>query len=90
MLTTWLNMWSLETSKCQGEPHLNKLTIPALVIQGTADTGVFPSDARRIHEAIGSADASLELLPGAHYFEESAQHRHDAADVVADWLKARL
>ena len=90
MLTTWLNMWSLETSKCQGEPHLKKLDIPALVIQGTADTGVFPSDAKRIHGAIGSEDKTLELLPGAHYFEDSAQHRHDAADVVSDWLKAYL
>ena len=47
-LKTWLNMWSLETSPCQGQPHLAKHDTPALVVQGTADTGVFPSDARKI------------------------------------------
>lgn len=89
MLTTWLSMWSLETSKCRGAPHLAKLDIPSLVIQGTADTGVFPSDARAIHSSIGAKDKTLELMPGAHYFEDSAQHRHNAADTVASWLKAR-
>lgn len=90
MLKTWLSMWSLETSQCRGAPHLSKLDIPSLVIQGTADTGVFPSDARKIHGAIGASDKSLELMPGAHYFEESAKYRHHAADVVCDWLKARI
>lgn len=90
MLTSWLSMWSLETSKCQGEPHLKKLDVPSLVIQGTADTGVFPSDAARIHAAIGASDKRLDMLPGAHYFEESAQHRHDAADLVSDWIRARI
>ena len=90
MLKTWLSMWSLETSKCSGGPHLAKLDLPALVLQGTGDTGVFPSDARAICDAIGSGDKTLELIPGAHYFEDSVQHRHDAADVVCDWLKARV
>ena len=63
--------------------------VASLVIQGTADTGVFPSDARRVFDAIGSADKSLEMIPGEHYFEDSAQHRHQAADVVCDWIKAR-
>jgi esterase/lipase len=90
MLTTWLSMWSLETSRCRGAPHLAKLEVPALVMQGTGDTGVFPSDARNIHAAIGSTDKSLELIAGAHYFEDSIQHRHDAADLVNDWLKARI
>lgn len=90
MLTSWLSMWSLETSKCQGEPHLKKLTVPSLVVQGTADTGVFPSDSRRIYDAIGCADKTLELIPGSHYFEDSPKHRHDAADIMSDWLRARL
>ncbi|MDE2561096.1 MAG: alpha/beta hydrolase [Sphingomonadales bacterium] len=89
-IKTWLSMWSLETSKCQGAPHLAKFRMPALVVQGTADTGVFPTDARRIHDSIGSADKRLELIPGQHYFEDSAQHRHDAASLVCDWVRAKL
>lgn len=85
-LRTWLSMWSLETSLCRGEPHLAKLALPALVVQSLGDTGVFPSDARRIFEAIGGADKMLEFLPGAHYFEDSADNRARAADLIAAWI----
>jgi len=83
-------MWSLETSKCVGTPHLKKFDTPTLVVQGTADTGVFPSDARKIFDAVGSSDKTIQLLPGQHYFEDSAQHRHQVADAVCDWIKARI
>jgi pimeloyl-ACP methyl ester carboxylesterase len=88
-LKTWLSMWSLETSPCQGGPQLARLAVPALIIQSLADMGVFPSDARAIFEAAGSADKSLELIPGAHYFEDSDDHRRAAADLMAGWIGAR-
>lgn len=90
MLTSWLSMWSLETSQCRGAPHLAKLDVPSLVVQGTADTGVFPSDARNIHQAIGSKDKSLHLIPGAHYFEGANADRENVADLVCDWLRERV
>jgi len=89
-LRTWLSMWSLETSRCQGQPHLRKFDTPALVIQAMADTGVFPSDARQIFDFIGSADKRLELVPGAHYFEDSEPNRNAVADLMAEWMKSRL
>lgn len=89
-LRTWLNMWSLETSPCQGAPHLAKFDTPALVVQGTADTGVFPSDARRIFDAIGSTDKAIHLIPGAHYFEDSIAHRDAAADLMTAWIAEKL
>jgi len=89
-LRTWLSMWSLETSRCQGEPHLRKFDTPALVVQGMADTGVFPSDARKIFDFIGSADKQLEMVPGAHYFEDSEVGRNAVADLMAGWIQSRL
>src|SRR5580658_4160235 len=74
-LRTWLSMWSLETSKCQGAPQLAKITLPALVVQSTGDMGVFPSDARAIHAALAATDKTLHLIPGAHYFEDSETSR---------------
>jgi len=88
-LRTWLSMWSLETSKCRGRPHLEAFGIPALVVQGLADTGVFPQDARDIHGFIASVDKSLELIPGAHYFEDSPQARHAMASLICDWARSR-
>src|SRR3546814_3473444 len=61
---------------------LAKHDTPALVVQGTADTGVFPSDARKIFDFLGSSDKKLELIPGAHYFEDSIEERQNAADLV--------
>ena len=66
-LRTWLNMWSLEHGQCRGAPHLSKLQLPALVIQSLADTGVFPSDAQRIYDLLGSQRKSLHLIDGDHY-----------------------
>jgi hypothetical protein len=85
----WLSMWSLETSKCQGAPHLAKLDTPALVVQSLSDVGVFPSDARAIHAAIGSSDKELRLVPGAHYFEDSEKSRVDAIDLISAWIASR-
>ncbi|ODT86734.1 MAG: alpha/beta hydrolase [Phenylobacterium sp. SCN 70-31] len=89
-IKTWLSMWSLETSKCQGKPHLEKFSEPALVVQGTADTGVFPQDARDIYSFLGSKDKTLELIPGAHYFEDSPEVRNAAATLICDWAKVRI
>jgi hypothetical protein len=89
-LKTWLSMWSLETSKCQGKPHLEKFQMPALVVQGMADTGVFPQDARDIHSFIASKDKTLQLIPGAHYFEESPEVRNTMASLVCDWARAHI
>ena len=69
--------------------QLAKFDLPCLVVQGMADTGVFPSDARKIFGSIGTADKKLELIKGAHYFEDSRAERDAMADLVADWVKSR-
>ena len=58
-------------------------------MQSTADMGVFPSDARGIHAALASKDKSLELVPGAHYFEDSEANRTAMIDLVSAWIAAR-
>ncbi len=89
-LRTWLSMWSLRESPCRGEQHLGKITLPALVVQSTADTGVFPSDAKRIFDAIGSEDKSLEMTEGDHYLTTPDDARDKHADLIARWLKDRI
>ena len=89
-LKSWLSMWSLETSKCQGPEQLAKFAIPALVIQAHADQGVFLSDASKMFAAVGSKDKTQELIPGNHYLEDGPDYRHRAASIIADWLKARV
>ena len=86
-LRSWLSMWSLEASQCRGAPHLARITVPSLVVQSTADRGVFPSDAHAIVDALGAADKALELVPGEHYFEDGG--RPEVADLLNAWITAR-
>jgi pimeloyl-ACP methyl ester carboxylesterase len=88
-LRTWLSMWSLETSKCQGGAQLAKIDLPALVVQSTGDMGVFPSDAQSVFAAIAAKDKALNLVPGDHYFEDSEASREAMADLVSAWIAAR-
>jgi pimeloyl-ACP methyl ester carboxylesterase len=89
-LRTWLSMWSLEHSQCRAIPHLERITLPALVIQSLADTGVFPSDAHTIHQHLGGSDRTLELIPGDHYLLDPVSARDEVADQVAHWLAKRV
>ncbi len=86
-LRTWLSMWSLEASQCTGAPHLARIAVPSLVVQSLADRGVFPSDARAIHDALAAPDKQLELVPGEHYFETGG--RDEVADLLAAWIGER-
>ena len=86
-LRTWLSMWSLSASQCKGSAHLQRITVPSLVIQSTADRGVFPSDARLIHGDLAATDKQLEFLPGEHYFEDGG--RDLVTDLIAAWVGMR-
>jgi len=88
-LRSWLSMWSLDESDCRGAPHLGRITQPALVIQSTADTGVFPSDADAIHGALASTDKTKVMIAGDHYLESPADARTTTAELIAGWLAER-
>jgi pimeloyl-ACP methyl ester carboxylesterase len=89
-LKTWLSMWSLETSKCRGEMHLSKIEVPSLVVQSLGDIVVFTSDAQHIFSALKASDKTLEFLSGGHFFEDDHAQRNKVADLMADWIKARV
>ncbi len=85
-LRTWLSMWSLKHSYCRGAMHLAKISLPALVLQTSSDTGVFPSDARGIFNQLGSIDKKLKLTTGDHYLTWPDNARDIHAELVSDWL----
>jgi hypothetical protein len=87
-LRTWLSMWSLRHSQCRGAPHLGRIGVPSLVVQSLADTGVFPSDARAIYDALAAKDKRMELVTGDHYLENPKNARDDVADLIAGWVAA--
>ena len=87
-LRNWLGMWSLRHAQTRAEPHLARVDCPALVINAEQDTGVFPSDARRIHDALASSDKTLTSIDTDHYFTTPGA-RSEQADTIAAWIAKR-
>jgi len=89
-LRSWLSMWSLSESQCNSEEHLAAISLPSLVVQPTMDTGVFPSDARAIHDGLAATDKQLVELPGDHYFRGVEGARTQVADLLGEWVTERI
>jgi pimeloyl-ACP methyl ester carboxylesterase len=87
-LRSWLNMWSLRVAQTRAEPHLSRITCPALVINAEADTGVFPSDAQRIYDALATSDKSQTSIDTDHYFTTPGA-RSEQADTISRWISKR-
>ena len=84
-LRTWLAMWSLDYDVLNVARHLPNVTVPALVVQGTADQGVYPSNARALHDHLGAEDKELLWIEGGgHYLD--GDHLVQACDGIAAWL----
>jgi pimeloyl-ACP methyl ester carboxylesterase len=87
-LRGWLGMWSLQHSQTRAEPHLARIACPALVINAEQDTGVYPSDAQRIHDALASTDKSMASIDTDHYFTTPGA-RSEQADLITRWIAKR-
>jgi hypothetical protein len=87
-LRNWLGMWSLKTAQTRAEPHLARVTCPALVINAEQDTGVFPSDALKIFDALASTDKALCSIDTDHYFTTPGA-RSEQADTITKWIAKR-
>jgi pimeloyl-ACP methyl ester carboxylesterase len=86
-LRTWLSMWSLDESQCLSSEYLGLIDTPALVVQATRDSGVFPSDARAIFEGLATTNKQLLEMPGDHYFRGPGSPRTDVAEVLVEWVR---
>ncbi|SPM29338.1 hypothetical protein K875_00711, partial [Mycobacterium terramassiliense] len=87
-LRNWLGMWSLRVAQTRAEPHLARIDCPALVMNAEADTGVFPSDAARIYDALASTDKTRASIDTDHYFTTPGA-RSELADTIARWITKR-
>ncbi|OMC29006.1 alpha/beta hydrolase [Mycobacterium sp. GA-1841] len=87
-LRNWIGMWSLRHAQTRAEPHLARISCPALVINADQDTGVYPSDAQRIYNALASTDKEQCSIHTDHYFTTPGA-RGEQADTIAGWIAKR-
>ncbi len=88
-LRTWLSMWSLTDSQCNIS-QARKITLPAIVIDADADTGIFASNTAKIVAALrdrpGAPEVEAHTLASDHYLREPPNARSEAADLIVDWI----
>ena len=89
-LRSWLSQWGYDTSDGSAVEQLKAIGGPLLVLQSTADQGVFPSDAQALYDAAATDDKRLEWLRGAsHFFKDQPQQLDHLVSTVCDWLAER-
>lgn len=87
---SWLNMWSLSDSDCGAARHLARLDLPTLLVQPSADNGVFPAQAREIFAAVPADDKQFATISGDHYFQQPDGARDEVSDLIAGWVGERV
>ena len=89
-LRCWLSQWGIDTSQALADRNLAECGVPLLMIQGTADQGVFNSDVQRVYDAATMPDRQIQWLKGAnHFFVGQPQLASEMYGRVADWLEER-
>jgi pimeloyl-ACP methyl ester carboxylesterase len=89
-LRSWLSQFGLSTSNALSGPNLARVHVPVLVVQGTADEGIYPADARALHEAAGSADKALHWIEGGrHFYAGQPELQQETLELIAAWLAGR-
>jgi pimeloyl-ACP methyl ester carboxylesterase len=84
---SWLSQWSYDKSAANGLINGARISVPALVINNTADLACTPSHARRLFDALGSADKQYHDVVGAdHYYTSRADLLPDAVAAITTWL----
>ncbi len=68
----------------------NKITIPFIALQGTADKLVNPNDAKHLYDTASSKDKTLKTYPGLYHEVFNEPERNVVLKDVETWLLAHL
>jgi acylglycerol lipase len=69
---------------------LSRLTVPVLVMQGSADALVDPAAAAYVHDRVGSSDRTIRIYPGLYHEIFNEPERDRVLDDLVAWVLARL
>lgn len=85
-LRSWLSQWSAR-SRADGPACAARVSVPALVVENTADDACTPSHAARIFAGFCPGQAEMARIEGAtHYYLNQPDHLARATATVLDWM----
>ena len=67
-----------------------KITLPILILQGSADKLVDPDGAQMLYASVSSADKTIHVYDGCYHEVFNEPERDQVLDDVETWLKDRL
>jgi pimeloyl-ACP methyl ester carboxylesterase len=89
-LHAWLSQFSYDESRADAVKQLPRVSVPILLVQGTADECVFPHHPNSMFEAIGHDQKQLVWVKdGQHYLFQREQPLKDTLDAITGWLTER-
>lgn len=66
---------------------LSRLTVPILILHGTADSIASPVNSQRIYDGVGSQDKTFKRYEGAYHEILNETNRQEVIDDVLMWLE---
>ena len=86
-LRSWLSQWSYDDSNASTAANAGSITVPALVVENSADDATPASHPRKIFELLGSKDKEFYRVEGAtHYYKGQPELLAEALGKCQDWL----
>jgi pimeloyl-ACP methyl ester carboxylesterase len=90
-LRSWLSQWSIDDSNLSAPRHLPQVSVPVLVVHGSADQAVLPSHYREIVEALDPDRSRAHVIAGAgHYFAGRPELLAEACDLIDGWVRSEV
>ena len=91
---SWLSTWSGLSSRAVMAETLQSVEQPALMIEYTGDSTIFPADLDKLYAAIRTGDKERRKFRGDHHgrplAKGEAAGRDEAGRCIADWLMQRF
>jgi acylglycerol lipase len=72
------------------EREFGRITLPLLILHGTADKATRPDGSEQFHQAAGSADKTLKLYEGYYHDLLNDLGREQVFEDIDRWIEARL
>lgn len=72
------------------EREFSRITLPVLILHGTADKATRPDGSQQFFDEAGSADKTLKLYEGHYHDLLNDLGREQVMDDIANWIEARI